>query len=94
MIRVVLTSSTILGRACWKVEGLDLLGTWSRQSLLDACRAISRMGAVPSDYAGLFQRGRSEPDLTCSIKWGAEHSVEEGGRIGPRFTKFKAFPGL
>jgi hypothetical protein len=55
---------------------------------LDACREIKRMGGDTAEAVGLFREARSMPDATCSVGWGAGHTVDEAG---PRFVKFRPF---
>ena len=43
----------------------------------------------PEMPADLFREGRSSPDLSCSVEWGAAHSVSESGT--PRFVKYREF---
>jgi hypothetical protein len=76
----------------WQVEGVALRGR-SDQPLLDACRAIKALGGATSDLVGLFREGRDNPDMTCSIEVGAGLTVEENNRLGPRFVKYRSFPG-
>jgi len=67
----------------WPLEGV------SRQPLLDACREIKRMGGDPQHRVGLCRAGRLEPDLTCTVGWGASKTVDEEG---PWFKKFQPGP--
>jgi hypothetical protein len=62
------------------------VGGISRQPLLDACREIKRMGGDTADIVGLFREARSTPDATCSVGWGADHTVDE---TTTRFAKWK-----
>ena len=71
----------------YRVAGLPIEGQ-SRQPLLDACREIKRILGATAQRAGLFREGRSTPDLSCSVEWGAAHTVDESG---PRFTKYREF---
>lgn len=61
-----------------------------RIPLLDACRELKRMGGDTSSVCGLFRKGRDEPDLTCTVEWGAGRVVSESAGA-PRFTKFRPF---
>ena len=70
----------------------------SKFPLLDACRALKRMGANTKATAGLFRPGRVDaegrgvPDLTCTVGKGAATTVIEPdtGRI--RFGKWAPHP--
>ena len=73
------------GRFRWTCPQYALSGI-SRQPLLDACREIQRMGADTAALVGLFREARSVPDATCSVGWGAAHTVDEATT---RFAKWK-----
>ncbi|MGY2987694.1 hypothetical protein ACVI1K_005041 [Bradyrhizobium sp. USDA 4508] len=75
------------GKWRWRCDAPALSGV-SRQPLLDACRELQRIGADPSERAGLFWPGRTQPSLTCEIAVGAGLTVNEAG---PRFEKFRPF---
>jgi hypothetical protein len=50
--------------------------------------------AVPADEtAALYRPGTDEPALTCSVGWGAGHTVSETDRVRPRFVKWRPYPG-
>jgi hypothetical protein len=68
------------------------LGGRSRQPLLDACRQIQSMGGDPKETVGLFREARSVPDSTCSVGWGADHTVIEPDRGRIHFAKWQAKP--
>jgi hypothetical protein len=70
----------------YTVPGFGIEGR-SRQPLLDACRQIKSLLGPTSQLAGLFREGRSEPDISCSVRWGAEHTVRDDGRV--RFAKYR-----
>jgi len=63
----------------------------SSEPLLDACRALKRMGEPTVSLVGLFRKGREKPDATCSVEWGATHTVREDERTGPVFVKYRPF---
>jgi hypothetical protein len=90
IIRVEL-GDEIEGRGIWRYTctAFAVQGR-SRQPLLDACRQLKSMGADPALRCGLFRPGRSEPDLTCRVKWGAKHAVHEGNE-GMRVRPFIPF---
>jgi hypothetical protein len=75
------------GRFRWICPRYALRGV-SRQPLLDACREIKRMGGDTAELVGLFREARSMPDATCSVGWGADHTVEE---TTSRFAKWRPF---
>jgi hypothetical protein len=64
---------------------------FSRQPLLDACRQLKLILGPTADRAGLFREGRHTPDLTCSVEWGAAHTVDE---TKTAFVKYKPWAGL
>ena len=76
------------GKWRWDVPGTRVGGV-SREPLLSACRELRRMGVPPSVNVGLFRKGRSKPDLPCSVGVGAALTVDEDG---PRFRKWKPRP--
>jgi hypothetical protein len=75
----------------WRIPALSLEGR-SRQPLLDACRQIKRMGGATVERAGLFRKGRPEPDITVSVEAGAALTVVENEKAGPRFGRFREMP--
>jgi len=79
------------GKWRWTCPRYALRGV-SRQPLLDACREIRRMGGDPKEIAGLFREARSVPDLTCTVGWGAGHTVIEPDRGRIHFAKWQAKP--
>ena len=44
------------------------------------------MGGDTADILGLFREARSMPDATCTVGWGARHTVDENMT---RFAKWK-----
>jgi hypothetical protein len=91
MIRVEIEEDTKKpGRYCVSIPS-HRLSFKSRIPLLDACREIKRMGGDTSSICGLFRKGRSGPDLTCSVGVGAELTVSEGDRGGPKIVKYTPF---
>jgi hypothetical protein len=76
----------------YRIHGYGVQGR-SRQPLLDACRAIKRMGGLTGDrQIGLYREGRDKPDAICGLDWGAAHTVLETRTTGPRFAKWRALP--
>ncbi len=92
MIRVEREEQAVGGKWRWHAEvpssGARLEGL-SRQPLLDACRALERMGADPATQCGLFRAGRSDWDLRTTVGHGASVTVFEEPRL--RFGRFKPF---
>jgi hypothetical protein len=89
MIRVEIEEENNTGRYLVCIPS-HRLSFKSRQPLLDACRQIKSMGGEPYSTCGLFRKGRDEPDLTCTVEWGAGRVVSESsGR--PGFRKFQPF---
>jgi hypothetical protein len=73
------------------VDG-QVFGGQSRQPLLDACRKIKSIdeGTLPGGIVvGLYREGCKNPDVSCSLDWGADHTIEEGDWLKVR--KYKAF---
>jgi len=79
------------GKWRWSVRGGSLRGV-SRQPILDACRELKRSGEAGDALVGLFREGRSVPDLTCRLDWGAGHTVVEDDFEPIRFKKFRPGP--
>jgi len=79
------------------VAGESLSGL-ARDPLLDACRALKRMGVKPHVSAGLYRRGRVDaegrpvPDMTCMVGDGAMLTVKENEKKGPRLAKWAPHP--
>jgi hypothetical protein len=72
----------------YRVAGLLIEGR-SRQPLIDACRQIKAL-LGPNDHpAGLFREGRSTPDISCKVEWGASHTVLEPSEGRIRFVKYR-----
>ena len=103
MIKVML-GEEVRGRKAskWRWAIADVAGEalsgLARNPLLDACRALRRMGVNPSASAGLYREGkvdsegRPAPDLTCTVGDGARTTVMENAKSGPRFVKWVAHP--
>jgi hypothetical protein len=64
------------GKWRWSCPRYRLSGV-SSTPLRDACRALLAAGAPPSESAGRYRSGHSEPDLIVS-------SIELGARLEPR----------
>jgi len=96
MIRVEL-GDEVKGQGKWRyvIKGLwndggDGMEHVSRTPLLDACRMLKSTGADTRRVVGLFRKGRSKPDLTCTVEAGAGVTVREDD--GPRFVKWNPYP--
>ena len=90
MIRVERGEEVSPGVFAYRIPSLQISGK-SRQPLLDACRQIkSILGETGDTYAAIYREGRLDPDATCSVKWGAAHTVHERGR-GIRFVRYRPF---
>ena len=75
----------------WRVAALALEGR-SRQPLLDACRAIQRMGGVcGAEQVAKYREGRDEPCMICRLDVGAAMTVSEPDRGRSKFAPFRAF---
>jgi hypothetical protein len=72
----------------YRIPSLGLEGQ-SRQPLLDACRQIKSLLGDTGQRACLFRAGKSEPDISCSVAWGAAHTVKENPTV--HFAKFQEF---
>jgi hypothetical protein len=74
------------------VAGVDFRGE-SRQPLLDSCRQVkSILGKTATPCrVGLFREGRSEPDISCGLDWGAAHTIVESYKAGIRVLEYHAF---
>lgn len=85
MIRVNLGKEVAPGLFGYSIPSLGVSGK-SRQPLLSACRDIK-------EHAGLFRRGRTIPDLHCSVTVGANTTVAEPSGTTIHFAKFQKFDG-
>jgi hypothetical protein len=73
------------------VAGMAVEGR-SRQPLLDACRQIKSLMGPTVHHAGLFRAGRSTPDISCPVQWGAEHTISEPSEARIRLAKYREMP--
>jgi hypothetical protein len=72
----------------WTCAELGLSGL-SREPLLDACRAVKRMGDQNQHrQIGLYRPGRDWSDLFCSVEVGTGLTVKENEKIGPVLVKW------
>jgi hypothetical protein len=78
------------GVFAWQVPSLGQSGE-SRQPLLDACRQIRSILGPTEAIAGMFRKGRSVPDISCSVDKGAELTVSEPSKGRIHFAKFREF---
>jgi hypothetical protein len=91
MIRIERHEEVRPGVWHYTVPSLGLAGQ-SRQPLLDACRQLRAIFGDTSVRAGVFRAGRAEADISCSVEWGAQHTVNEPpGRGRISFGKFSEF---
>lgn len=75
----------------YRVPSLGIEGR-SHQPLLDACRQIQALqGGTSQDWAGIWREGKLEPDMTCSVTWGAAHTVSDPASRWVRFVKWRPF---
>jgi hypothetical protein len=73
----------------WTCPELGLSGL-NRSPLLDACRAIKRMGGLsPRQQIGLYREGRDRPDMFCALEVGAGLDVREDENVGPVLVKWQ-----
>jgi len=72
----------------YRVAGFSIEGR-SRQPLIDACRQIKALLGPNDHRAGLFREGRSTPDISCTVEWGASHTVLEPSENRIRFVKYR-----
>jgi hypothetical protein len=90
MIQVVIKPSSIGGKFDWHTDAPFAAGGRSHQPLLDACRALKRMGAAPGSRVGLFREGSTVWDLRTTVRVGAELSVQDpSGSHHARFIKWR-----
>jgi hypothetical protein len=100
MIEVERDEKPVKGRWYWRVRdgwgarGRAKICGYSRQPLLDACRALKRMGVEPSEGIRVFRKGRSDFDLQTTVGFGSSQTVLETSKVGPRFVKFRPFEGI
>jgi hypothetical protein len=96
MIEVERSNRAVLhrGRHKWKwklLYGGALLEGLSSEPMLDACRALKRMGASPGELVGLFCEGSSVWSLRTTVGYGAGLTVEDGN-TATRFRKYVPHP--
>jgi hypothetical protein len=89
MIRVEREESSLRGKYRYFVHEYPVDG-FSREPLLDACRALKRMGVDLWAPVGLFRPGRSDWDLRTTVDRGADLTVRENDR-GIAFRKYIEF---
>jgi hypothetical protein len=87
VIRVERDEEGRRGQYRWHCRAYDTEGV-SRQPLLDACRALERMGVDPAETVGLFRGKSAVWDLRCSVAYGAKVSVVERDRGAIRLESF------
>lgn len=78
MIRIEIEREVSPGIWAWvaSIAG-QTVGGRSRQPLLDACRALKRMGQDPATQIGLFWPGQPDWALRTTIGVGADLTVSE-----------------
>ena len=69
--------------SCLGIEGR------SHQPLLDACQQLKRMGVGTGERVQQFRAGHPEPDITCSVGWGAAHTVKEPSNGTIHFARYE-----
>jgi hypothetical protein len=66
---------------------------FSRQPLLDACRAVKLTGeAALSEEIASRRSGSKTWDLRTTVGYGATRTVREDNKIGPKFAKWQPMP--
>ncbi len=91
MIRVEREEKGKNGKYRYRVAGCAVEG-FSRQPLLDACRAVRAMGADPSREIGLFRGKSAIWDLRTTVGYGASKTIAEEDRGGLRLRDFVEVP--
>jgi hypothetical protein len=93
-IAIVITGEPLPGVFAWEVAEFGLAGK-SRQPLLDGCRALSRAGSSPSDFAVLVWAGRPGWALRAKIGVTARLTTAEERRDGgPRLAPRRKWDGV
>jgi hypothetical protein len=93
MIRVDRGEEVAPGIFQFSIPSLHLFGK-SRQPLLDACRQIKRaLGSTKSAgvRAGVYREGKSQPDISCLVLYGADLTIFEPSNGKIKFAKFQEF---
>ena len=88
MIKIEIVEEKNRGLFKYRVAGFPIEGR-SRQPLIDACRQIKALHGPNDRRAGLFREGRSTPDISCTVEWGASHTVLEPSENRIRFVKYR-----
>ena len=93
MIRVERDEKIVNGKCRWRVQvaGVGVLEGFSRQPLLDACRALKSAGADPRQRAALYRPGHEEWDLRCMVSWGASKTIRESSKEGLQLRNYEPF---
>jgi hypothetical protein len=91
MIRIERGAEVGPGIYEYRVWGTPIFGK-SRQPLLDACRQIKAMGGpTKHQRAGVFRKGSTVADISCSVEVGALLTVSEPDKARARFVKYQDF---
>jgi hypothetical protein len=90
MIQVELGREVSPGAWEWRVTSTGgAVEGRSHQPLLDACRALERMGEPPARLAAMYWPGQSDWALRCSIGWGARLTAADPPSEGMRFRTYR-----
>jgi hypothetical protein len=89
MIRIERGAEVGPGIYEYRVWGMPVFGK-SRQPLLDACRQIKAMGGpTKQQRAGVFRKGSTVADISCSVEVGALVTVSEENKGRVKFAKYQ-----
>jgi hypothetical protein len=89
MIRIERGAEVGPGIYEYRVWGTPIFGK-SRQPLLDACRQIKAMGGpTKQQHAGVFRKGSTVADISCSVEVGALLTISEPDKARVRFVKYQ-----
>jgi hypothetical protein len=91
-LRVERGAEVAPGVFAYSIPSLRIAGK-SRQPLLDACRQINSILGPTKSRVALFREGYSEPDIACSVEWGAGRTVFDPSKGRIRFAEFHPFDG-
>ena len=91
MIEIERDEKSVGGRYRWRMRGKPEICGFSREPLLDACRALNSMGEPPGNEICLLRPGGTDWDLRTTVGYGASKTVKD--TLTPRFVPFQSFPG-
>ena len=87
MIRVYITGPARDGLYPYRVEGHDtyggtpIMGRYSGEPLLDACRVLASLREPGDHLVGLFHEGNPTWLMRTSVAYGSRYHIEKGNKV-------------